>query len=86
MPAYGLEQIMRAQAALRSAAGMQPEEFPMEAFVGMVSDEVEDLRAQGRSDEEIVAIIRTSSGIDIDAATLAENYASAEDRQGPPRR
>jgi hypothetical protein len=76
---------MRAQAALRSAAGMPPEEFPLEAFVGMVSDEVESLRAQGRNDEEIVAIIRGSSGIEIDAATLAANYASAEDRHGPPR-
>jgi len=85
MPSYGLEQVMRAQSALRSAAGMQPEAFPLEAFVGMVSDEIESLRTQGRSDEEIVEIIRASSGIEIEAAELAENYAPAEERHGPPR-
>jgi hypothetical protein len=85
MPRYGLEQIMRAQAALRNAAGIEPEQFPVEAFVGMVSDEVQILRNQGRGDEEIVGIILASSGIEISPATLAQHYASAEDRHGPPR-
>jgi hypothetical protein len=85
MPSYGLDQVMRAQAALRSAAGMPPEAFPLEAFVGMVSDEIESLRTQGRNDEEIAGIIWTSSGISIDAATLAENYAPAKQRHRQPQ-
>ena len=47
----------------------------------MISDEVESLRKRGKSDEEIVDIIRGSSAIDISAQELAENYASPEQRQ-----
>jgi transcriptional regulator len=54
--------------------------FPIEAFVGMISDEVETLRSQGRTDEEIARTISTTSKIQITGAEIASNYASPEDR------
>ncbi len=48
MKTYPIEQALRAQKALREAAGLGPEMFPVEAFVGMISDEIEQLRSQGR--------------------------------------
>jgi hypothetical protein len=77
---YSIEEALKAQRSLRKAAGLGPEEFPLQAFVGMVSDEIESLRKRGRTDEEIASIIRQNSVIEITAAEIAENYASPEQR------
>jgi hypothetical protein len=78
---YALEEAVKAQMALRSLAGLGPEMFPLEAFVGMISDEVESLRKQGHTDDVIAAIIRTNSSIEITASEIAENYASPDERR-----
>jgi len=77
---YPLSEALKAQKALRDAANLPPEQFPVEAFVGMISDEIEVLRGQGKSDEQIAALIEQSSAIRIDAQTLKTNFASPEDR------
>ncbi len=81
MQMYPVEEAIRAQKALREAAGLGPEQFPIQAFVGMISDEVEQLRQRGKSDEEIASLIEANSAIRITAAEIAENYASPEERQ-----
>ncbi len=80
MKTYSVEQAVRAQKALRQAAGLSPEMFPIQAFVGMISDEIEKLRSQGKTDTEIADLIKASSSIEITASEIAENYASPEDR------
>ena len=77
---YPLDEAIKAQKALRSAAGLGPEEFPVQAFVGMISDEVESLRKCGRSDDDIAFIIRRHSAIEITGQQIAENYAQPERR------
>ena len=81
MKAYPIDEALRAQKALREAAGLGPEMFPLEAFVGMISDEIEKLRSQGKTDGEIAAMINENSGIEITAEEIAANYASPEERQ-----
>ena len=81
MKTYPIEQALRAQKALRDAAGLGPEMFPIQAFVGMVSDEIEKLRSQGKTDSEIAALIARNSTIEITAEEISANYASPEDRQ-----
>ena len=78
---YSVEEAIKAQKALREAAGLEPETFPIQAFVGMISDEVESLRKRGKTDEEIALIIQDNSSIEITAAEIAENYATPEERQ-----
>jgi hypothetical protein len=73
-----LEAALQAQKALRDAAGLEAEQFPVQAFVGMVSDEIEQLRNLGRSDEQIASIIQSNSSIRISATDIAENYAAPE--------
>jgi hypothetical protein len=78
---YPLDETLKALASLREAAGLEPEQFPIQAFVGMISDEIESLRKRGRTDDEIADIIRQNSAIEITAAEIAENYASPDERQ-----
>ncbi len=77
---YPVEEAVRAQKALRELAGLGPEMFPVEAFVGMISDEVEMLRTQGHSDEEIAKTIKAHSNIEITPAEISANYASPQER------
>lgn len=79
---YPVEEAIKAQKALRAMAGLGPEMFPMPAFVGMISDEVETLRSLGRSDGEIAAAIQAHSSIAITGEEIAANYASPEARHG----
>lgn len=81
---YSLEEALKAQKALRNLGGMGPEQFPIQAFVGMISDEIEQLRKLGHTDEEIARVIATSSKIEISAKELAQNYAPSEQRHGRP--
>ena len=80
MSAISLDEALKAQKALRDAAGSGPEEFPLPAFIGMISDEVETLRGMGKSDDEIAAIIQANSSIRITAEEIREHYATPEQR------
>jgi hypothetical protein len=74
-----------AQKALRDAAGLGTEKFALTEFVGMISDEVEQLRRMGRSDAEIAELLRGAAGIDISAADIEANYVGPEHRHPPER-
>lgn len=77
-----LQQALQAQKALRDAAGLEEERFPVSEFVGMISDEIEHLRKQGKSDDDIAAIIQKGSSVNISTEEIRENYASPERRHG----
>ncbi len=78
---YSIEEAVKAQKALRAAAGLGPEQFPIQAFVGMISDEIESLRKRGKSDEDIAALVRENSAIEISADEIANHYAPPEERR-----
>ena len=75
-----VEEAVKALNALRAAAGLGPEQFPVQAFVGMISDEIESMRKRGKTDDDIADVVRKSSAIDITGAEIAENYATPEER------
>ncbi len=83
MKTFPIEQAIKAQKALRNAAGLGPEMFPIQAFVGMISDEIEKLRSQGKTDDQIAALIAANSNIEITGSEITENYASPDDRHKP---
>jgi len=80
---YPVEEAVKAQKALRAYGEQEPETFPIQAFVGMISDEIEHLRKRGHCDEEIAKVITANSDIEITASEIAENYAPPEDRRQP---
>ncbi len=85
MRVYPVEEAVRAQKALREAAGLGPEMFPVQAFVGMISDEIEALRGRGMTDEAIAGLIESSSNIRITASEIAAHYASPGERRSAKR-
>ena len=78
---FTLEQALKAQQALRDAANLPEEQFPVEAFIGMLSDEIETLRSKGKTDEEITSLINGAASTEIATAVLSENYAPPEQRR-----
>ncbi|GAA3770968.1 hypothetical protein [Terriglobus aquaticus] len=81
---YPLEEAMKAQAALRTAARMPPERFPLPQIIAMFSDEIEALRNQGRPDKEIAMIISGASTMRVTEAEIQKFYATPEQRQKEP--
>ena len=77
---FTLDQAITAQKALRSALGLQEEVFEAPEFVGMISDEIEQHRKAGRSDDEIAGIINQATGKAITAEAIRAHYATPEQR------
>ena len=69
-----------AQTALRRALGLEPEQFPAEAFIGMISDEIEQLRAAGHDDRSIAALVSEITRKPMTAALIERCYATPEQR------
>jgi len=78
---FNLEQALKAQQALRTAADLPDEQFPLQAFVGMLSDEIEALRKNNKSDAEIAGLINKAAGTQLTTAEISENYASPDSRR-----
>ena len=79
-PTLTAYQIAVAQTKLRFAFGLALGQFPLSSFIGMVSDEIEQLRQEGRTDTEVAEMIRTAGNIPISANDIFRNYASSETR------
>lgn len=76
-----LPQALAAQKALRDSLGLPDEQFPLPAFIGMVSDEIEQARAVGRDDASIAALLSEAGGTAVSAADVARYYAPPDQRQ-----
>ena len=79
-PTFSGQEASETQTALREALGLDPEQFRLSAFVGMISDEIEQLRARGKDDEQIAALVSAVSGKTVTADQIGRYYASPEER------
>lgn len=79
-PTFTGQQAATAQTALRRALGLDPEQFSVPAFIGMVSDEIEQLRTQGKTDDQIAELIEQAIGVKLSAETITRFYATPEER------
>lgn len=77
---FSAQEATAVQRELRRALGLGAEAFPLQAFVGMISDEIEQFRAAGRSDAEVAAVIQGAIGREVDPADLARFYAPPDAR------
>ncbi len=72
-----------ANSVLRAALGLGPEQFGTAQFVGMISDEIEQLRRAGKSDAEIAQLLSDGGGIGLSADAIARFYAPPGARHRP---
>ena len=77
---FSLEDALAAQREMRAALGLAEERFPLAAFIGMVSDEIEQLRINGKSDDAIAQLMSEATGRNLSADDLARYYATPEER------
>lgn len=80
-PVFTVDQVAACSTALRTALGLPPEHFPLARFVGMISDEIEQLRSNRWSDAEIASLVAESTGSAITAEHIEAHYASADRRR-----
>ena len=81
-PGFTADQAANATTALREALGLPPERFGLDRFIGMISDEIEQLRQSGRSDPQIADLLPDKGGIEVPADALSRFYAPAAGRHG----
>ncbi len=77
---FTAKQAAQAQTALRAALGLPPQDFPASAFIGMISDEIEQLRNAGYADESIANLVAENTGVNLGPETIAHYYARPEAR------
>ncbi len=81
---FTAEQAAAANTALRAALGLAPQQFSAEQFVGMISEEIEQLRAAGRTDDDISQLLAKEIGVALDSDLIARYYADDVERLGYP--
>lgn len=77
---FSAQEAVAVQRALRETLGLGPERFPLPAFVGMISDEIDQLHQAGRTDAEIAAVIERTIGRQVSPEALQQHYATRSDR------
>ncbi len=78
---FSSQEAVAVQRELRGSLGLGPEAFPLPAFIGMISDEIEQFRSAGRSDADIAAVIKNTIGRDVAPSDIAEFYAPPDARR-----
>lgn len=77
---FSLGEALAAQKALREAAGADEEVFDLADVIGMVSEEIDMLKDQGRSEQDIAAMIQKATGKPITGADVQKFYVPADER------
>ena len=80
---FTADQAAAANSALRGALGLPAQRFGTEQFVGMISDEIEQLRAAGKTDGDIASILSMNAGINISPDAISRYYAEPSERGRP---
>ncbi len=80
---YTAGDAVTANSVLRAALGLPPERFGTAQFVGMISDEIEQLRRAGKSDAQIAQLLSDGGGIDVSADSIGKFYAPPDVRRRP---
>jgi hypothetical protein len=77
---FSAHEAVAVQEELRRTLALEPEQFPLPAFIGMISDEIDQFRDAGRSDADVVALIKNTVGRDVTVADIERFYAPPQAR------
>ncbi|MDQ2866425.1 MAG: hypothetical protein M3R51_09385 [Candidatus Eremiobacteraeota bacterium] len=83
---FSAQEAVAVQADLRRSLELGPEQFPLPAFIGMISDEIDQFRDAGRSSADVATVIKNAIGRDVAVADIDRFYAPADKRHAadPP--
>jgi len=76
---FTAQEVAQIQKLLQEAANEPPESFETEAVIGMLSGEIDTLRRQGMTDDEIASVISQGANATITADEVGRFYAPPED-------
>jgi hypothetical protein len=76
---FTLADALNAQKALRETAGGKEEPLELIDLVGIGADEIDLLQEQGKSWEEIAALIQKATGKSVSADEVEQAYANLEE-------
>ena len=79
---FSLDEAIKAQRGLREALGLGEERFEVSEFVEMISDEIEQMRDAGKTNDDIATIVADTTGHRMDPADLDRYYIAPEHRHG----
>ncbi|MBU1384380.1 MAG: hypothetical protein ACK4JY_08760 [Brevundimonas sp.] len=79
---FTLDEAIKAQRSLRQVLGLGEERFEVSEFVQMISDEIEQMRDAGKTNDDIAAVVAEATGHRMDPADLDRHYVAAEHRYG----
>lgn len=82
-PTFSGEEAAAVQTTLRMSLGLPPERFSLPAFIGMLSDEIEQLRRDGQDDAAIATMLSKLTGKPIPAEAVTRFYATPAARGRP---
>jgi hypothetical protein len=70
-PSFTGLQVAEVQLNLRDALGLPPRHFSLRDFIGMISDEIQQFRDAGKSDTQIVNLIKVAVAIAVPVESIA---------------
>ncbi len=76
---FTLAEVLNAQQALRDTAGAKEEAMDLTDLVGIAAEEVDLLQEQGKSWDEIAAVIQSTTGKTVTGSDVEKAYASLEE-------
>lgn len=79
---FSLDEAIKAQRGLREALGLGEERFEVSEFVEMISDEIEQMRDAGKTNDDIATIVADATGHRMAPADLDRYYIAPEQRHG----
>ena len=71
--AFSAEDVMHAQHGLRQTMGLGPQAFDAAQFIGLLGDEIRQLKVIGKSPAEIAALISKAIGRELPAALMEQH-------------
>lgn len=80
-PTFTGQEAAYAQTALRGVMGLPAESFSLQAFIGMISDEIEQLRAHGFGDAAIADLPCEITDKAVSSRDITSFYAGPESRR-----
>jgi hypothetical protein len=76
---FTLAEALNAQKSLRESAGGKEEPLDLTDFVGIAAEEIDLLQEQGKSWDDIAAMINKSTGKRVTGAEVEQAYAELEE-------